>query len=273
MIHQMPSPFPGMDPYLEGPEWRSVHTHLANEIARYLSDRLPDNYIARAEKVYLLTDSDDDLPRTGGRSPSWRPLPRRVPDVGVVALADPSAGTVASAAATIEPPLQLVLALDEPEPIMTVEVLDLSDRSLVTAIEVLSATNKAGDGRAEYLAKRRRMLARDSHLIELDLLRSGKRVPMADPLPDTPYFALVSRVERRPTADVWPISLRQPLPTIPVPLRLGDADVPLDLQAVLTTLYDVFRYGRELDYTRPPAVPLQADDAAWAAGLLAGRVR
>jgi hypothetical protein len=207
----MPSPFHGMDPYLEGPEWRSVHWHLANEIARYLSDRLPDNYIARAEKVYLLSD---------------------------------------------------------PEPLMTVEVLDLSDRSLVTAIEILSATNKVGDGRAEYLAKRRRMLASDSHLIELDLLRSGRRVPMAAPLPDAPYFALVSRVERRPIAEVWPIPLRQKLPTIPVPLRPGDADVPLELQLVLTTLYDVFRYGRELDYTRPPAVPLSPEDAAWAEELL-----
>jgi hypothetical protein len=262
-----------MDPYLEGPEWWSVHSHLANEIARYLSERLPENYIARAEKVYLLADSDDTPPWNGGSALSWRPPQRRVPDVAVVAVADPSVGTAASVVATIEAPLQLRVAVDEPEPIMTVEVIDLSDRSLVTAIEVLSATNKVGDGRAEYLAKRRRMLASDSHLIELDLLRSGKRVPMADPLPDYPYFALVSRVERRPTTEVWPISLRQPLPTIPVPLRTGDADVPLDLQAVLTTLYDVFRYGRELDYTKPPAVPLPPEATAWAAGLIADRRR
>jgi hypothetical protein len=266
----MPSPFPGMDPYLEGPEWRSVHSHLANEIARYLSERLPKNYIARAEKVYLLADSEDTLPWTGGRTPAWRTPPRRVPDVGVVAVAKPSAANVTSALATIEAPLQLRVAVDEPEPIMTVEVIDLSDHALVTAIEVLSATNKIGDGRGDYLAKRRRMLASESHLIELDLLRSGKRVPMADPLPDFPYFALVSRVERRPTIEVWPISLRQPLPTIPVPLRPGDSDVQLDLQAVLTTLYDVFRFGRELNYTKPPAVPLSSEDARWATELFAG---
>ncbi len=270
----MPSPFPGMDPYLEGPDWRSVHIHLAVEIARYLSPRLPDKYIVRAEKVYLLSDLDglgvgDDFPA------SWHPPERRLPDVSVVAtdVGDTAVATAPSPA--IDAPLRLSLppsAFREPEPMITVEVIDLADRSLVTAVEVLSATNKVGDGRAEYIVKRNRLLASDSHLMELDLLRSGRRVPMADPLPDVPYFVVLSRAGQRPAADVWPITVRQSLPAVPIPLRGGDPDVRLDLQDVLTTLYDVYRFGKELDYTRPPPVPLSPADAAWAADLLARRL-
>jgi hypothetical protein len=54
--------------------------------------------------------------------------------------------------------------------------------------------------------------------------------------------------------DVWPITLDQPLPSVPVPLLAGDADVTLDLQAAFTNIYDVIGYDLAVDYTRPPEV-------------------
>lgn len=157
---------------------------------------------------------------------------------------------------------------------MTINVYGVADRSLVTAIEVLSPTKQdRSTGRADYLAKRQRVFQSDAHLIEIDLLGAGRRLPMSDPIPPTDYCMLVSRADHRPMAEVWPVSVRQRLPILPGPLLPGDADALLDLQRALSTMYDTWAYDLELDYTRPPPVPLTGDDAAWAAGLLAGRLR
>ncbi len=117
------------------------------------------------------------------------------------------------------------------------EIRDTADRQLVTAIEILSSANKHGRNRTEYLERRQRFLMSTVHLVEIDLLRRGERVPMQRHLPSVPYFAFVGRANLRPLTQVWPITLRQPLPTIPIPLLAGDADVPLDLQQALTAVY------------------------------------
>jgi hypothetical protein len=151
-----------------------------------------------------------------------------------------------------------------PVPHVTVEIRDTAHRRLVTAIEVLSPTNKRGEGREEYLAKRGRLLLSTAHLLEIDLLRQGQRVPMFQALPHAAYFVLLSRSDKRPLTDVWPVLLTEPLPFVPVPLLPGDHDVPLDLQLALTTVYDVLGYDLAVDYTRPPELPLPAEAAAWA---------
>src|SRR5207247_1729487 len=115
---------------------------------------------------------------------------------------------------------------------------------------------------------RRRVLLSTAHLLEIDLLRSGRRVPMRQPLPDTPYCVVLTRAEAKPFSDVWPIDLRQHLPTVPVPLLPGDADVFLDLQAALTAIYDALGFDLMVDYSRPPELPLAVDDAAWAASFV-----
>ena len=125
------------------------------------------------------------------------------------------------------------------------------------------ADQQAGRGRDEYLTRRRRLLLSTAHLMEIDLLRGGKRVPMRSPSP-APYFVFLSRSESRPNTKVWPIPLDSPLPVVPVPLLPGDPDVPLDLQLALTTLYDLLGYDLAVDYTRPPQVPLRPEAAAWA---------
>lgn len=225
----MPSPFPGMDPYLEGSLWMSFHTQLAAEIARQLAPRLRPKYLALTAERFVMELSDTAVVTVAGM----------YPDVGV-AVARPMGEPLLSAGTMVAPPpLRMVTVMPTAVPQLTVEIRDTAQRRLVACIEVLSPTNKRGDGRIEYLAKRQRILLSTAHLIEIDLLRSGRRVPMEQPLPPAPYFVFVSRAEARPLVDVWPIGLDQPLPTIPVPLLDDDADVPLDLALAFTTVYDV----------------------------------
>jgi hypothetical protein len=168
---------------------------------------------------------------------------------------------------TAERPVVEVMR-DVAVPHVTVEIRDTANRQLVTAIEVLSPTNKRGEGREEYLAKRRRLLLSSAHLVEIDLLRQGQRVPMQQPLPSAPYFVFRSRSERRPLLDVWPIALADPLPEVLIPLLPDDPEVPLRLQAALTAIYDAFSYDLAVDYKQPPEIPLPPQEAAWADALL-----
>src|SRR5262249_36067050 len=131
-----------------------------------------------------------------------------------------------------------------------------------------SPTNKRGDGRDEYLAKRARILRSTAHLVEIDLLRQGQRVPMREPLPPAPYFMFVSRAEDRPMTEVIPTSIDQPLPEVPIPLLPGDPDVALDLQKALSNAYDLLGYDLAIDYTAPPDVQLGTEEAAWAEARL-----
>ena len=254
----MPSPFPGMDPYLEGSLWMTVHTQLSAEIARQLAPKLRPRYLALTTERFVFEEPESVAVATS----------TLYPDVSV---AEAGVGSVAEPATAIAPaPLRLATLMPAAVPHVTVEIRDTANRQLVTAIEVLSLTNKRGDGRAEYLAKRRRILLSTAHLVEIDLLREGKRVPMQEPLPDALYFVFLSRAENRPLTDVWPIQLSEPLPPIPVPLLAGDADVKLDLQLAFRTVYDSIGYDLAVDYSRAPESPLRPDDELWAGRRLAG---
>jgi hypothetical protein len=137
----------------------------------------------------------------------------------------------------------------------------------VTIIELLSPSNKAGTGYIDYEKKRLSLIHQPLHLVELDLLLAGNRLPMDAELPPGDYFAMVSRTERRPISDVYAWSIRLPLPTISIPLMAPDPDVQLDLGAVFATVYQRGRYERSIDYTVPLDLPLHPDDRAWAEHL------
>jgi hypothetical protein len=108
------------------------------------------------------------------------------------------------------------------------------------------------------------MIARPIHLVEVDLLLGGRRLPMARPLPLGDFYVIVSRTEQRPRADVYSWSIRDRLPTIPIPLVLPDPDVLLDLAAIFATVYERGRYDRSIDYRMPLSLPLRASDRIWA---------
>ena len=248
----MPSPFPGMDPYLEGELWTTVHAQLAAEYVRQLVPKLRPRYVALMEKRFVLELPEEVSVATADL----------YPDVGVADTGQPASEN--AAADILAAPLRLATVMPSPVPQFSVEIRDTADRQPVTAIEILSPSNKRGQGRREYLAKRQRLLLSPVHLLEIDLLREGQRVPMRQPLPLVPYFVFLSRASQRPITDTWPIRLDQPLPTVLVPLLEGDADVSLDLQLALNTVYDLCGLDMAVDYSRPPEVALSPEAEAWA---------
>lgn len=250
----MPSPFPGMDPYLEGGLWMSCHAQLTAEFARQLAPRLRPKYLALATERFVIESTTADAGAA------------IYPDVAV---ARRSGIAEAAATGTRTPtPIPMRGAMPTAVPHVSIEIRDAAERRLVTVIELLSRTNKRGEVRAEYLARRQRILLGTAHLLEIDLLRAGQRVPMGEPLPDTPYVVLLSRAELRPEVEVWPIPIEARLPVVPIPLLPGDDDVPLDLQAALDTVYDAVGLDLAVDYGRAPEPPLGGEAARWAEEIL-----
>ena len=249
----MSSPFPGMDPYLEGEMWMEFHDTLAHEIRGRLLKHLPPKYVALLKRYYAL-----DAPAFG--IAALEDEQGFYPDVHVVKQLKESA----VAASETTPSVELISPVSRRVPLLRVEVREVPGRRLITVIEILSPVNKRGKGFRTYLKKRDYLLRSEIHLLEVDLLRAGKRIPLLGDLPLAPYYAFLSRADRRPRTEAWPISLRQPLPAVPVPLLPPDADVTLDLQAAVDACFALVGYERLLDYTQPPPPPdFNADDAAW----------
>lgn len=255
----MPSPFPGIDPFIECQEWEDFHATFNTVIRESLSPRIEPRYIVRVERrVYV------ELPFESEESP-------RRPDV-VVLYSDQSAATgeTRTGTATTAAPVPGLLPMPEERRESYLIIRDRETLEVVTVIETLSPANKRKDstGRREYLRKREVVLESHAHLVELDLLRGGERLPMNSTLPPGDYFAIVSRSERRPHAEIYAWSLRQALPTLNIPLRQGDLDVPLDLQAAFTTVCNRARYDLSLDYRKRLTPALSESDAAWMRSLL-----
>jgi len=256
----MPSPFPGMDPYLEGYLWPDVHQRLATEISRQLGPRLKPRYVARL----AISMVKDQSPETE--------IGIMYPEVEIVAAhhreiapAWPVTTTPGSqAAAVITEPLTLP-RLDFKVRLVTVEIRDPAQNQLVTSIEILSPVNKREPGLTSYRYKQEQLEEAGVHLVEIDLLRRGER-PLAyyQPLlPDTAYLVTQIR-SRTDSIAAWPIKLQDKLPVVAVPLRLPDPDVPLDLGTALDTIYDEALYELSIDYSQPPPPPsLSPEDGEW----------
>ena len=148
-----------------------------------------------------------------------------------------------------------------------IEIRRLPDERLVTAIEVLSPTNKGSSGLDDYLRKRLRLWKQGVNLVEIDLLIAGRRMPMAGPLPPGDCLAVVVRSGKPEVAEVLAWSIRRPLPAIPIPLEPPDPDVAVDLAALFATAYERGRYGRLIDYARPLDLPLRPEDKEWAQAM------
>lgn len=250
----MPSPFPGMNPYLEQESlWQDFHIGFLNTLKERLVPQIRPRYAVLLERYIYVHEPP--------QGPSGRRLRADL------LVATPRAGSHhgGTAVLEVEAPTQVEHIAQEVERVAYLEIRDNSDGEIVSIVELLSLANKR-DEQPQYLAKRGKLLASTAHLIEIDLLRGGRPMPDAN-RPDCAYSVLVSRAGHRPNAGFWPIGLRQRLPVIPIPLRHHDPDAHIDLQEILDHVYDASGY-EDFVYRGSPEPPLSAEDAKWAQRLL-----
>lgn len=271
----MPSPFPGMDPYLESPDWfPCLHDGLITFLVGALMRRLPRPYYARSrQRVWLEyaqhpIEPDADVMHPGRGPSRWRS------EGGVIAVAEEVA---------LDEPVAVAVETSEPEPFhesfVEVRRRHGSEDRLVTTIEVLSPANKTlgNPGRTSYRDKQREVLAGQTHLIEIDLLRGGEHttaVPRDLAIAKAgafDYHVCVRRFDQPGIYYVYPIKLESRLPGIVIPLMPGDADASLSLQAVFDRAYDEGPYSRVVFYGEDPILPpLRPEQVEWVKARLKG---
>jgi hypothetical protein len=242
-----------MDPYLEGLLWPDVHQAIASRIRDQLAPRLRPKYVAR-----LTVRVEKDAAPEAEIGVSY-------PDVGLFRRTHATEPTEQSAgtALGITPAVMTIPAYDVEVRLVSVEVREVGTERLVTAIEIISPVNKRGKGLRQYRRKRDSLRAADVHLLEIDLLRRGRRVVPGSRIPASDYLIALTRSHSGAT-DLWPLSIRDRLPVVPVPLRKEDQELPLDLTAPIHDLYDAAAYDLSIDYSQPPPPPeLSPEDAEW----------
>ncbi len=255
----MPSPFPGMDPYIEWPViWPDFHDSLITFIRGALQPLLRPRYVALAQDRLFVVESD-------------RPIR---PDVAVVrtSLPKPPAGA-ATAVLEVDAPAVFELWREEIRQPLIQIIEPAAGNRVVTAIEVLSPDNKAaGGGRDSYLQKREEYWAGGTNVVEIDLLRAGQptvRVSAEHMATLHPWHYLVAVTRRWPSRqEVYAIPLSRRLPRIGVPLAGDDPDVALDLQAAFTRCWDEGPYPELLRYDGPPPGTLTPDEVRWCEDVL-----
>ena len=109
----MPSPFPGMDPYIEQSKlWVDFHNDLASEIRAELNARIRPNYFARLTPYTTYEAIEVSQSRVYGIRP----------DVGVMQRRPPHGGPMGGVALLDPPPVTSTVTLDEPLELLSVEI-------------------------------------------------------------------------------------------------------------------------------------------------------
>ena len=258
----MPSPFPGMDPYLESPRyWLGLHQALIVYLRDALQPELhPGYWASTTERLYI---------ESAGRS--------IYPDAAVLTLPLPEVRETAFRLEPTHRELPLIFSAEDDairEPF--IEIRPTSGGEVVTVIELISPANKAtySDGRSGYLRKQMEVLNSPTHIVEVDLHREGEHavaVPKAF-MPDAEPFEYMATVVRKPKRlryELYPFTLPERMPDLNIPLLPEDPDVKLPLQAAFDRAYDNGAYANVIDYTRQPEPPLTAEQWEWAQTLLA----
>lgn len=250
----MTSPFPGMDPYLEGYLWPDVHNRLAAAISELLAPQLAPKYVARIE-LYTVEDSSPES-EVGIMYPDVEVLLRKS------GVKEPEVAYGKKPAVSI-PTITIPSHVAVPVRIPVVEIRDVAKNRLITAIEILSPVNKKSPGLEQYREKRLDLHRAGVHLVELDLLRRGTR-PLVHPMiPKAHYIMSVLRAGTQQT-EIWAVNIQDPLPVLPVPLVAPDPDVPLDLRRALDMIYERSLYELSIDYSKDPPPPALSDaERAW----------
>ncbi len=243
-----------MNPYLESSTfWSAFHSRLIVAIADILSPLLlPKYYVEIETRTYLSTPDDSLL--VG------------IPDA--IIFSSPKQKNLKNSSTktlTKSQPQQVVLPIAEEIKERYLEVREVENSSVVTVIEVLSPKNKiAGIGRATYQEKRQNIFRSLTHLIEIDLLRSGKAMEVIKENNERDYSILVSRSYQRPLADLYEFSLQDRIPDIPIPLQAEEPEPMLELQEIVEGIYQRGGYHLRIDYLQPPPPPnLSLDALEW----------
>lgn len=257
----MPSPFPGMDPYLEMEDWGDFHHAIMWEIKQQLVPQIIPKYLAIVDRRVYLEHHDDEIDQF-------------LPDVNVLRSRSEEqqvGGAVATVAETVHQTETYFAPLPHEHREHFMVIRDRDSNEIVTVIEMLSPANKtrSADGYKIYNEKRETILLSATSLVEIDMLRAGVRPSTTKPLRDTTdYCVMIHRAKKRPAIDVIQLTLRQPLPTLPIPLANGDPDAVVDLQAGFQRIYDNSAYQLLLKYDRPLRPKVRQEDEAWLHAVL-----
>ncbi len=253
----MPSPFPGMDPYLEhGARWPDLHQRLIAYSSELLQPQLLPKYIARIDERIEL-----------------KPYGREfIPDVMVVEPPRKLSETQVAHGSLVADEPQTIRVLDDERRVPYIQVVSVASGDVVTLIEVLSPANKIGRGRDQYLEKQDEILNTPVNLVEIDLLSKPTatyaRLFEVTAPQDWRYIISVSRPQRRTSVEVYAIPLTDRLPRCKIPLLPDDDDAVLDLPAILARCYEVGGYYLLLDYSKPSPVSLSKAEEKWMEALL-----
>lgn len=253
----MGSPFPGMDPFLEGDLWQEFHETLASAIRAQLMQQLSSKYVALLAKRYEI-----NRPSLGLFDLSEQQPMSFYPDVHVVERGSSLTEITAKQDTLTLPSIEIPTGLDVPQ--LSVEIRDIAERRLVTVIEILSPANKYGAGAYDYVQRRTELLRTWTNMLEIDLLRGGRRIALGGIPPSASYYVYLVRAVSRHSTSVWAIQLAERLPKVPVPLLHPDPDVALDLQAAVNACFALVGYERLLDYRAAlPPPELSQPEQEW----------
>lgn len=256
----MPSPFPGMNPYLEDSAyWSSVHHWLITEIARLLNQQLTPKYVVAVEvRIY----------ETSGEQSTLIGIPDNLVAKSSETSITPPDSNVAVAFPSTQP-LTIELALTETIKQGYLEVRRVGTGQVVTAIEILSPINKnVGEGRIKYEKKRQHILNSDTNFVEIDLLRQGNSMIALNQNIKHDYCILVSPSNQRPQAHLYAFKIQDMIPIFPLPLLPEDSEINLDLQSILHQVYDQGRYDLIIDYQQKISPALSKTETIWVENLL-----
>jgi hypothetical protein len=252
----MPSPFPGMDPYLEAPElWPAFHNAFIYCLNAAINRQLPPGFASRLEERLVVEEG----------------IRHYVADVSVG-----QSGPSPSGISVAESPSKLAMewAIEESEPFretfIEIQTREGSQRRVVAVVELLSYANKfPGKGREDYLTKQKTFLASEIHLLEIDFLRAGPHTlavsqsSLRERFGRYDYAVSLHRSGdgRRFQMVAWQVP--HALPTVLVPLEAPHPDLEIDLQPLLVRAYDECNFAQLIDYSRLPEPSVNEETLAW----------
>lgn len=263
----MPTPFPGMDPYLERPGlWEEIHTALLVGIQQFLTPLVQPSYRVAIERRAYMAVMTTEAGELVGKPDVMLIAGRQMRETNVAYRLEP-AGTG-----------PIIVQLPAPEEVVEryLEIRDVTSGEVITVLELLSPGNKlSAQGRRQYEEKRTAILGSRTNLVEIDLLRVGRAFPI-DPQPDdrdrlkqAAYRVVVSRAGQRPLGEAYLFSIRDQIPVIPIPLRDHEPEPELPLNELVHDVYQRGRYDLAIDYLQPaPPPPFSNEDAKWMDALL-----